>query len=64
MTPLLQIATTTRNRAAATNAPGSVDRRIRAFLNGESHGEDVLGVLYGHIAAEPIPERLLALLKN
>jgi len=41
----------------------SVDRRIRAFLNGESHGEDVLGALYGSVADEPVPERLRALLK-
>ncbi|MGA8402840.1 MAG: NepR family anti-sigma factor [Stellaceae bacterium] len=43
---------------------GSVDRRIRAFLNGESHGEDVLRALYGHVANEPIPERLRALLRG
>jgi len=42
---------------------GSVDRRIRAFLSGETHGEDVLHALYGSVAAEPIPERLLAILK-
>jgi hypothetical protein len=60
MTPPLQIAT---NRSAA-GSRSSVDRRIRAFLNGESHGEDVLGALYGDVAAEPIPERLRSLLKN
>lgn len=43
---------------------GSVDSRIRAFLNGESHGEDVLGALYGHVAGEPIPKRLVALLRR
>jgi hypothetical protein len=58
-----QIATTAHNPAVAT-ARNSVDRRIRAFLNGESHGEDVLGALYGHVADEPIPERLRALLSN
>lgn len=55
--------------AAPSHAPifaaaGSIDRRIRAFLNGESHGEDVLGALYGHVADEPIPERLRALLRG
>ena len=59
----LQIATTTGS-PAATGARNSVDGRIRAFLNGESHGEDVLGALYGHVADEPIPERLRALLNN
>jgi hypothetical protein len=43
---------------------GSVDRRIRAFLSGETHGEDVLHALYGGVADEPIPERLRALLKS
>ena len=47
---------------AAASARSSIDRRIRAFLNGESHGEDVLGALYGHVADEPVPERLRALL--
>jgi hypothetical protein len=42
---------------------GPVDRRIRAFLNGETHGDDVLAALYGHVADEPVPERLRALLK-
>ena len=43
---------------------GPVDRRIRAFVNGETHGEDVLSALYGHVADESIPERLRALLKR
>jgi hypothetical protein len=43
---------------------GAIDRRIRAFLSGENHGEDVLGALYGRVAEEPIPERLRALLKR
>ena len=45
-------------------ARGSVDRRIRAFLCGETHGEDVLQALYGGAAKEPIPDRLLAILKR
>jgi hypothetical protein len=46
------------------NGYGSIDGRIRAFLSGESHGEDVLGLLYGTVADEPLPERLRALLKK
>jgi len=45
------------------NGRGPVDRRIRAFLSGESHGEDVLHALYGNVVDEPIPERLRAILK-
>jgi hypothetical protein len=43
---------------------GPVDRRIRAFLSGETHGEDVLQALYGNVADEAVPERLRALLKR
>jgi hypothetical protein len=42
---------------------GPVDRRIRAFLSGETHGEDVLRTLYGNVVDEAIPARLLAILK-
>ncbi|HEV2189681.1 MAG TPA: hypothetical protein VGR70_20900 [Stellaceae bacterium] len=41
-----------------------MDRRIRAFLSGETHGEDVLHALYGGAIDEPIPARLLAILKR
>lgn len=51
-------------RRPSHNGYGSIDRRIRAFLSGESHGEDVLGLLYGSVADEPIPERLRALLNG
>jgi hypothetical protein len=63
--PMMQnLQITTGNSSAITgNARGSIDRRIRAFLNGESHGADVLGELYGDAAHEPLPERLRALLK-
>ena len=63
MMPNLQIATTAQIRSGGDGARNSIDRRIRAFLSGESHGGDVLGALYGSAAAEPIPERLRALLK-
>ena len=42
---------------------GPVDRRIRAFLSGETRGENVLHALYGSAIDEPIPARLLAILK-
>jgi hypothetical protein len=43
---------------------GSFDRRIRAFLSGMTHGEDVLAALYGDVAGEPIPDRLRAILNR
>jgi hypothetical protein len=63
MMPHFQIATATQSPSMTGGSRNSVDRRIRAFLNGESHGEDVLGALYGSVADEPVPERLRALLK-
>ena len=61
----LQTAAATPSAAAIVGSAGSIDRRIRAFLNGESHGEDVLDALYGHAAAdEPVPERLRAILSR
>lgn len=60
----LQIAIAASASAAIVGSAGSIDRRIRAFLNGESHGEDVLGALYGHVADEPLPQRLRALLRG
>jgi hypothetical protein len=41
----------------------SVDSRIRAFLAGDTDGEDLLHELYDHVLDEPVPERLKALLK-
>jgi hypothetical protein len=58
----LEIAPST-DRPAGSSL-GFVDRRIRAFLAGETHGEDVLDALYGRVADEPIPERLRAILKH
>ena len=60
----LQIAIAASASAAIVGSAGSIDRRIRDFLNGESHGEDVLGALYGHVADEPLPQRLRALLRG
>lgn len=60
----IQIAAAISPIPAFARSVGSIDRRIRAFLNGESHGEDVLGALYGHVADEPIPERIGALLRR
>lgn len=64
MMPNVQIAETTPVRVAIAGSATSIDRRIRAFLNGEGHGEDVLGALYGHVADQPVPERLRALLRG
>jgi hypothetical protein len=41
----------------------SVDTRIRAFLAGDTNGDDLLHELYDHVLDEPVPEYLKALLK-
>jgi hypothetical protein len=48
----------------AAKPASSIDSRIRAFINGESHGEDVLRALYGDVADEAVPDRLRALLRD
>jgi hypothetical protein len=42
----------------------SADARIRAFLAGQTDGEDVLHEIYDHVLDEPIPESMRALLKR
>ena len=42
----------------------SLERRVRAFLDGKTHGEELLRALYDHILDEPIPERLTAVLRR
>jgi len=44
-------------------APSSVADRIAAFLEGKTHGEDLLHELYDYVLEEPIPQRMRELLK-
>jgi Anti-sigma factor NepR len=48
----------------SVSPPHSVDNQIRAFLAGDSHGEDLLHAIYDHVLDEPVPERLRTLLKS
>lgn len=41
----------------------SVDARIRAFLSGETNGEDVLHEIYDPVMDEAIPAQMKALLR-
>lgn len=41
----------------------STDREIRDFLSAKTNGEELLRALYAHVLEEPVPERLLAVLK-
>jgi hypothetical protein len=42
----------------------SVSRQIRRFLDGESDGGALFEALYGSIAEEPVPQRLLDVLRS
>jgi hypothetical protein len=42
----------------------SIDRHMRAFVAGESDGDDLLHALYDHVLGDPIPQRLRDLLRR
>jgi hypothetical protein len=42
----------------------SVEREIERFLDGRSDGQVLLNALYGEVLDEPVPERLLATLRE
>jgi hypothetical protein len=42
----------------------SVAERIADFVDGRTHGEDLLHELYDYVLEEPIPQRMRALLKS
>lgn len=45
-------------------ASTSTDREIRDFLAGKNDGEDLLHAIYDDVLDEPVPERLLAVLRG
>ncbi len=45
-------------------AMSSIDKAIRDFVAGKSDGETLLHALYDHVLAEPVPQRLRALLER
>jgi hypothetical protein len=45
---------------AATDA---VEEQLTDFLDGRTHGEELLHALYDHILDEPVPERMRALFR-
>ena len=42
----------------------TVADQIAAFLDGRTHGEDLLHALYDHVLDEPIPESMRRLIAN
>ena len=41
-----------------------VENSILRFLNGETDGRDLFQALYGDVADEPVPEKMLALVRG
>jgi hypothetical protein len=62
--PAMSLALAFQTVQPTIPATSTVDARIRAFLAGETEGEDVLHELYDHVLDEPIPESMRALLKR
>jgi hypothetical protein len=61
----------TSNAAAAlatelfeTEAELSIAARIEQFLNGDNDGGELFETLYGRVEDEPVPERLLAIVRG
>lgn len=42
----------------------SIEDRIADFLDGRTHGEELLHMLYDHVLDEPIPPQMKALLRG
>ncbi len=42
----------------------AVEQEIERFLSGETDGAPLFHALYGDVADEPVPERLLAILRK
>ena len=49
---------------AEISAGAAMAAEIERFLDGESDGSVLLNALYGSVLDEPIPERLLAVLRQ
>jgi hypothetical protein len=49
--------------APAVNQTDTVEEQILDFLDGRTHGEDLLHALHDHVLDEPIPERMRALFR-
>ena len=47
----------------AVKETDTVEEQILDFLDGKTHGEDLLHALHDHVLDEPIPERMRALFR-
>jgi len=47
-----------------SDTPDPVEKQILDFLEGRTHGEDLLHALHDHVLDEPVPERMRALFRT
>ena len=48
----------------AMEGTDTIEEQILDFLEGRTHGEDLLHALHDHVLDEPIPERMRALFRT
>jgi hypothetical protein len=53
-----------RDRFGGEASIGLLDEKLIDFLDGRTHGEELLHALYDRVLDEPIPERMRALFKR
>ena len=58
------VAVALETLASTLEADLPVAEQIEQFLRGESDGGALLEMLYGRVEDEPVPERLLAIVRN
>jgi Anti-sigma factor NepR len=58
------LAITCNQEVAPRVTMGSTDREIREFLTGKNDGAELLHAIYDDVLDEPVPERLLAVLRR
>ena len=47
-----------------SDTPDPVEKQILDFLEGRTHGEDLLHALHDHVLDEPVPGRMRALFRT
>jgi hypothetical protein len=62
--PAMYLNTILSAAAEAQIARPSVEEQIADFLDGRTHGEELLHALYDHVLDEPIPPQMKALLQG
>ena len=52
------------NHLPSPDEPDPVEKQILDFVEGRTHGEDLLHALHDHVLDEPVPERMRALFRT